>query len=172
MIIDMSSVKTEALLLFCRDLINSYKNNTDDIYNIDSNIKEFINKNIQDLQKAIDVVVQDNDYYIKNIKVSRIKIIISFYNMINKTITNYLQNSARFNPAMLCFSLLATWFKELEHQGHSKEFLYFNLYPYGDIFDLLIVKTNNKEYKNLNITMVEIAEDVMVKLNNKGLNGI
>jgi len=172
MIIDMSSVKTEALLLFCRDLINSYKNNTDDIYNIDSNVKEFINKNIQDLQKAIDVIVQNNDYYIKNIKVSRIKIIVSFYNMINKTITNYLQNSARFNPAMLCFSLLATWFKELEHQGDSKEFLYFNLYPYGDIFDLLIVKTNNKEYKNLNITMVEIAEDVMVKLNNKGLNGI
>jgi len=172
MIIDMSSVKTEALLLFCRDLINSYKNNTDDIYNIDSNVKEFINKNIQDLQKAIDVIVQNNDYYIKNIKVSRIKIIVSFYNMINKTITNYLQNSTRFNPAMLCFSLLATWFKELEHQGNSKEFLYFNLYPYGDIFDLLIVKTNNKEYKNLNITMVEIAEDVMVKLNNKGLNGI
>jgi len=169
MIIDMSSVKTEALLLFCRDLIDSYKNNTDDIYNIDSFTKEFVNKNIDDLKNAIDVVAQNNEYYIKNINVSRIKIIVNFYNIINKTISTHLEKSSRFNPAMLCFSLLATWFKELEHQGHSKEFLYFNIYPYGDIFDLLIINTKNKDYKMLNISMVEIAEDVMIKLNNKGL---
>lgn len=175
MIIDMSSVKTEALLLFCRDLIDSYKNNTDDIYNINSNVKDFIQKNTIDLKNAINVVVQDNKYYIKNIKVSRIKIIVSFYNMINEVISKHLQNNARFNPAMLCFSLLATWFKELEHQDHSKEYLYFNLYPYGDIFDLLIVKNTNNDYKMLNISMVQLAEDVMIKLNNKGLkqlNGI
>jgi hypothetical protein len=172
MIINMSSVKTEALLLFCRDLIDSYKNNTNDIYNINEQTVTFIEQNIVDLNKAINVIIQENDYYIKNLKVSRIKIIVSFYNIINNTINKHLKKNNRFNPAMLCFSLLATWFKELEHQGDSKEYLYFNLYPYSDIFDILIVKVDNKEYKQLNISMVEIAENVMIQLNNKALNGI
>lgn len=169
MIINMSSVKTEALLLFCRDLIDAYKNNTDDIYNIDTLTKSFVNINIIDLNRAINAVVQKNEYYISNIKVSRIKIIVEFYNIINEEISKNFDESKKFNPAMLCFSLLSTWFKELEHQGDSKEFLYFNLYPYGEIFDLLIINTNNSEYRALNINMLEVAENVMIKLNNKRL---
>lgn len=172
MVVDMSSVKTEALLLFCRDLIDSYENSNDDTFKIDDFTKDFINTNIKDLKKAINVILQDNDYYIRNIKISRIKIILEFYNIINKTISKHLEISNRFNPAMLCFSLLATWFKELENQCDSKEFLYFSLYPYGDIFDLLIINAKYKDYKLLNIAMIEIAEDVMIKLNNKELDAI
>jgi hypothetical protein len=164
MIIDMSSVKTEALLLFCRDLIASYKNDDEDSVTI--------HNHINDLNKALNVVLQENEYYITHINVSRIKIIVSFYNMINNTINEHLLNKNRFNPSMLCFSLLATWFKELEHQGDSKEYLYFNLYPYGDIFDICIVNNSDTEYKLLNISMIQIAEDVMITLNNKGLNAI
>jgi len=172
MIINLSSVKTEALLLFCRDLIESYENNTDNIYDISNDTKEFVSSTINDLKKAINVVLQDNSYYIKNSNVTRIKIIISFYNQINQLISKYLAKNSEFNPSMLCFSLLATWFKELEHQEHSKEYLYFTLYPYGEIFDTLIVKQQDSKYKNLNINMIQIAENTMIKLNNKGLNGI
>jgi len=169
MIINMSSVKTEALLLFCRDLINSYEKSDDNIYNISDDTKEFIAKNIQDLKKAINVVVQGNNYYIQNSNVTRIKIILSYYNQINNDISKYLSNKSEFNPSMLCFSLLATWFKELEHGKNSKEYLYFTLYPYGEIFDTLIVKQKDIKYKNLNINMIQIAENTMLKLNTKGL---
>ena len=169
MIINLSSVKTEALLLFCRDLIDAYENNSNEIYDIDNSTKEFISLNIKDLKKAINVVLQDNKYYIKNAKVTRIKIILSYYNQINSLITNALEKNREFNPSMLCFSLLATWFKELSHQEKSKEFLYFTLYPYGEIFDILIVKQNNKQYKRLNIKMIEIAETTMLKLNQQKL---
>ena len=172
MIINLSGVKTEALLLFCRDLIQTYENNNSEIYDISQDTKKFISSNIKDLKKAINVVLQDNSYYINNSKVTRIKIILSYYNQINNNISKCLSKNTQFNPSMLCFSLLATWFKEFEHQENSKEYLYFTLYPYGDIFDNLIVKQTNKEYKNLNINMIQIAENTMIKLNNKGLNGI
>jgi len=166
----MSSVKTEALLLFCRDLINTYKDENDSTFGIDEKTKVFIDENIKDLNKAINVVIQSNEYYIKNHKVSRIRIIVKFYNDINKIISTHLSNDTQFSPAMLCFSLLATWFKELEHDKQSKEYLYFSLYPYSDIFDMLIINTSSNDYKNLNINMIQIAEDTMIKLNAKGLN--
>ena len=172
MIINLSSVKTEALLLFCRDLIEAYENNTDNIYDISADTKEFVSSNIKYLKKAINVVLQDNSYYIKNSKVTRIKIILAYYNQINNSINTYFTKNNEFNPSMLCFSLLATWFKEFEHAKNSKEYIYFTLYPYGEIFDILIVKQDNIEYKNLNINMIQIAENTMTKLNNKGINGI
>ena len=169
MVINLSSVKTEALLLFCRDLIEAYENNSSQIYNVDKDTKEFIALNINDLKRAINVVLQKNEYYIKNARVTRIRIILNYYNQINKLITNKLEKNTQFNPSMLCFSLLATWFKELEHQEKSKEFLYFTLYPYGEIFDALIIKKKDKEYKNLNIKMIEISEYAMIILNQKRL---
>ena len=169
MIINLSSVKTEALLLFCRDLIDAYENNTSEIYIVDDETKKFISSNILDLKKAINVVLQKNEYYIQNSKVTRIKIILNYYNQINEIISSYLSKDNEFNPSMLCFSLLATWFKELEHQEKSKEFLYFTLYPYGDIFDALIVKQKDTKYKNLNIKMIEISEQTMIKLNQQKL---
>jgi hypothetical protein len=170
MIINMSSVKTEALLLFCRDLLNSYKNSDENSYNINKITQDFICKNIDDLLNAINVVIQKNEYYIQNSKVSRIKIIISFYNKINNLVSSHLSKTKVFNPTMLCYSLLATWFKELEYDIQSQEYLYFNLYPYSEIFDMLIVKIDDTEYKKLNIAMISIAEDVMINLHNKGLN--
>ena len=165
MVINISSVKTEALLLFCRDMISSYENSSEDLFDTSVELKLFIKEHIVDLKKAINIVVQPSEYYIRNIKVNRIKYIVSNYNNINENISKHLSLNPSFNPSMLCFALLATWFKELEHERTSKEFIYFGLYPYGEIYDKLIIQVSNTEYKTLNVKMIQIAESVMLELN-------
>ena len=166
MIINSSKVKTEALLLLCRDLIDSYKDNNDEIFEVTTDIKDFIDNRTMQLVKAINISVQPIDYYSRNQRVSRISLILKTYQYINKTITQLMKNNTKFNPAMLCFSLLSTWFAELGHEIKSKEFLYFTIYPYGEIYDTLLLNIDNIEYKSLNISMINIAEKTMIKLNN------
>lgn len=165
MIINSSKVKTEALLLFCRDLIDSYKDNNDEIFDVSKEIKVFVDNRTMQLRKAINVSVQPIEYYLRNTKVSRISMILKTYQYINKNITQLMKNNAKFNPAMLCFSLLSTWFAELGHEIKSKEFLFFTIYPYGEIYDTLLLNTNNIEYKSLNISMINVAEKTIFKLN-------
>jgi len=169
LVINISSVKSEALLLFCRDLIGSYKNNDDNIFSTKKSFKIFVNTHIEDLQKAINVVLQPNEYYIRNMRVYRIKTIIKCYNYINKMISNHLKKDNSFNPAMLCFALLTTWFKELGYENESKEFIFFSLYPYGEIYDEFLIKITDTDYKMLNLRMIKIAEDSMLKLHNLGV---
>jgi hypothetical protein len=169
MVINIASVKSEALLLFCRDLIDSYKSTSLDMYVVDDDLKEFVSKSIDDISKAINVLVRPNDYYIRNLRVINIKIVLKHYNLINKLVTEYLEKEDSFNPSMLCFALLSTWFKELEYEHHRKEYIFFGLYPYWEVFDRLIVKSRDLEYKRLNVKMVQIAESVMLKLDKKGL---
>lgn len=165
MIINSSKVKTEALLLFCRDLIDSYKDSSDAIFDLSSELMEFIDNRTIQLHKAINVSVQPIDYYLRNRKVSRISIILKTYEFINNNITKLLKNNAKFNPAMLCFALLSTWFAELGHEIKSKEFLFFTIYPYSEIYDKLLLNLENIEYKNLNILMLHISEKTILKLN-------
>ena len=165
MIINTSKVKTEALLLFSRDLIDSYKNNSEDVFTLDKELKEFVEIRTSQLQKAINIAVQPIDYYLRNKRVSRILLILKSYEFINKNISKHLKNNSKFNPSMLCFSLLSTWFAEMQKERDSKEFLYFSIYPYGEIYDKLLLNTENVEYKSLNIKMLNIAEDTIFKLN-------
>ncbi len=169
MVLNLSKIKTEALLLFCRDLIDAYSSN-DDIFNVDNEIKIYINDTVSQLQKAINQVVHPSQYYINNSKNTRIKAILNSYEYINKSISNHLSQGQQFNPAMLCFSLLTTWFAELRHEHNSKEFIYFIIYPYGNIYDKLLINIKNDEYKILNISMIQIAEDVILKLDKFSLN--
>ena len=165
MIINSSKVKTEALLLFCRDLIDSYKDNNEDVFDVSKEIKTFVDNRTMQLHKAINISAQPIDYYLRNQKVSRIAMILKTYQYINKNITKLLKNNTKFNPAMLCFSLLSTWFAELGNEQNSKEFLFFTIYPYGEIYDTLLLNTSNMEYKSLNISMINIAEETIFKLN-------
>lgn len=167
MIINITSVKSEALLLFCRDLIDSYVNNEENIFEIDENLNIFIQKHIDDLQNGVKAILQPNEYYIRNMNVSRIKMIIKYYNFINREVSKFLEIDGRFNPSMLCFSMLATWFKELDKETHSKEYIFFSIYPYGEIYDSLLINIKNNEYKKLNIFMIQIAENIMMKLDKK-----
>ena len=175
MIIDIASLKTEALLLFCRDLINTYnndenENNVNTIFIADIHLKEFIKNHIQNLQKGINAILQPNDYYIRNMRVTRIRLIIKIYNQINKLVSDHLKNNNRFNPSMLLFSMLATWFKELGYENNSKEFIFFSIYPYSEIYDILLLDVKDLEYKKLNINMIQIAEDVIIRLNSYAIN--
>jgi len=166
MIVNSSKVKTEALLLFCRDLIDSYQGNKDELFDIADDLKEFIDNRISQLYKAINISCQPIDYYIRNKKVSRILMILKAYEYINKNITKILKKDARFNPTMLCFTLLSTWFAELEKENNSTEFLFFSMYPYSEIYDKLLLNLDNIEYRDLSILMLNISEDTIFKLNN------
>ena len=110
MIIDTVSLKTEALLLFSRDLIATYNKEDGNQYGIfeaDETLTFFIQKHIADLTKGINAILQPNEYYLRNMRVSRIRLIIKFYNQINKMVSNHLKIDPRFNPSMLLFSMLS-----------------------------------------------------------------
>jgi len=165
-VVNVISLKTEALLLFCRDLITTYnQNETETIFKDDENLAKFIEKNVKDIEKGISAILQPNEYYIRNMRVSRIRLIVKFYNQINKSVSKHLQNNARFNPSMLLFSMLLLWFKELGYEYNSKEFIFFSIYPYTEIYDMLLLGIKDTEYKRLNISMLQIAEDVINELN-------
>ncbi len=166
MIINSSKVKSEALLLFCRELILSYEKSDDNMFNISQNTKTFIDEQIKQLHKAINVVIQPNDYYTRNTRVTRIAIIIKTYEFLSKNLSKKFEKGDVFNPAMLCFALLSTWFAELSITEDDKEFLYFNIYPYSEIYDKLLLNIDDVQYKQLNIKMLQIAEDTIFKLNN------
>jgi len=165
MIVNSSKVKTEALLLFCRDLIDSYKDSKDELFDIADDLKEFVDIRIAQLYKAINVSCQPIDYYIRNQKVSRILMILKTYEYINKNITKLLKKNTQFNPTMLCFALLSTWFAELGKENNAKEFLFFSMYPYSEVYDKLLLNLNNIEYKTLNIMMLNVSEQTIIKLN-------
>jgi len=165
MIINAAKVKSEALLLFCRELILSYEKSDENLFDISQEIKTFIDEQIEQLQKAINVVIQPNDYYMRNMRVTRIALIVRTYESINKNISKELKNGDLFNPAMLCFALLSTWFAELSITEEDKEFIYFNIYPYSEIYDKLLLHLKDLQYKQLNIKMLQIAENTIFKLN-------
>ena len=162
MVINSSKIKTEALLLFARDLIDSYKSSNNELFDIDENIKKFIDNKIEQLSKAINIVVQPTPYYLRNKNVSRITMILKTHKYLNTNISKYFKDGDKFNPSMLCFALLCSWFAE--HSITDKEFIFFSLYPYDEIYDKLLINIPSSEYRVLNITMLNIAEEVIYKL--------
>lgn len=164
MILNLSKIKTEALLLFCKDLISSYKEKEEELFDIDKDINDYIIEISNDMYKQMENCTFPNDYYIKNRNHYRIKAVLQAYNFINKELTSQLQDGKLFNPAMLYFSLLAVWFKELDKESRSKEYIYFTIYPYANVYDKFLVNIKDEKFKQLNISMIELAERVILKL--------
>lgn len=164
MILNLSKIKTEALLLFCKDLISSYKDNDEKIFDIDESIDKYISEISNDMYKQMQNCTFPNEHYMKNRKHYRIKAVLDAYNFINKELTKELKDGKVFNPAMLYFSLLAVWFKELDKERRSKEYIYFTIYPYSNVYDKLLVNVKNEEFRSLNIAMIELAEKVVYRL--------
>ena len=165
MILNISKIKTESLLLFCRDLILAYKDKEDiNIYGADKELITKFNKISDEMLTQINNVTFPTEYYLKNRKHYRIKAVLDGYNFINKEISKILEKKEAFNPSMLYFSLLALWFKELNKESRSKEYIFFTIYTYANVYDELLVKIKNSDFKKLNITMLEVAEEVIYKL--------
>ena len=169
MILNLSKIKTEALLLLCKDLILSYKDNKEELFSVDEEINKYINSLTNDFLKQIENVTFPSDYYIKNRNHYRIKAVLTAYNFINIELSKYLKEGIPFNPAMLYFSLLAMWFMELNKESRSKEFIYFILYPYANVYDKLLINIKDDNFKALNIKMIEIAERVILSLDKQSL---
>ncbi len=164
MILNLSKIKTESLLLFCKDLILSYKDKDDiEKYAMDKDIIEKFNNIGNDMLKQISNVTLPTNYYIQNRKHYRIKAILDGYNFINNEVSKNLKQNEEFNPSMLYFSLLALWFKELNKESKSKEYIYFIIYPYANAYDEFLVGIKDKNFKLLNIKMIELAEKIIYK---------
>ena len=170
MILNLSKIKTESLLLFCRDLILSYKDKDDiEKYVMDKDVIEKFNNIGNDMLKQISNVTLPSNYYIQNRKHYRIKAILDGYNFINNEITKNLKQNEEFNPSMLYFSLLAVWFKELNKESKSKEYIYFIIYPYANAYDKFLIEIKDKDFKLLNIKMIELAEKIIYKFDKYSL---
>ena len=164
MILNVSKIKTESLLLFCKDLILSYKDQSDiEKYLMDKEVIEKFNNIGNDMLKQISNITYPENYYLENRKHYKIKSILDGYNFINTEISKNLKQNEEFNPSMLYFSLLALWFKELNKESKSKEYIYFILFPYANVYDKCLVEIKGKDFKLLNIKMIELAEEVIYK---------
>jgi len=164
MILNLSKIKTESLLLFCKDLIASYKDKDEVIFEIHEDINNYINDISNDMYKQIEKSTFPSEHYINNRNHYRIKAVLQGYNFINKRVSKELENGKLFNPAMLYFSMLAVWFKELDKESKSKEYIYFTIYPYANVYDKLLVNIKDEKFKRLNIEMIELAEKVVFDL--------
>lgn len=170
MILNISKIKTEALLLFCRDLINSYQDQKSTVdYGLDNELSKEFDEIANDMLKNINLVCQPNQYYLDNRNHFRPKAILKAYNEINKLLMNNLKENQEFNPSMLYFSMFAVWFKELDKEYASKEFIYFTLYPYFNVYDKLLVEMKNDNYKKINVEMVNIAEKIVFEFDKLSL---
>ena len=164
MILNVSKIKTESLLLFCKDLILSYKDQSDiEKYLMDKEVIEKFNNIGNDMLKQISNITYPENYYLENRKHYRIKSILDGYNFINTEISKNLKQNEEFNPSMLYFSLLALWFKELNKESKSKEYIYFILFLFYNVYDKFLVEIKDKDFKLLNIKMIELAEKVIYK---------
>lgn len=169
MILNLSKIKTEALLLFCKDLILSYKEKKEDLFDVDGEINEYINNISEDFLKQINNVTFESEHYLQNRNHYRIKAVLNAYNFINAELTTALKDGSTFNPSMLYLSLLAVWFKELDKESKSKEFIYFTLFPYANLYDKLLINIKDEKFKIINIKMLEIAEKVIYRLDRVSL---
>lgn len=166
MILNTSKIKTEALLLFCKDIILSYHQKEDTLFDVSEEVKEYVDIVTDDFLKQLYVVTESNDFYLRQKNNSKIKAILMAYNFLNKTLSKELENRKTFNPSMLYLSLMATWFAELGYESKSKEYIYFSMYPYSDIYDKLLINIKDNNFKALNISMIDTAETIIYKLNN------
>lgn len=170
MIINTSKIKTEALLLFCKDIIISYQNTNNDVFDVNSELKEFIEKNTNEILRELNKVTKTHDFYLRQRNSVYTKAILLSYEYLNKSLNKYLENGKAFNPSMLYFSLLATWFAELQKESRTKEYIYFILYPYAIVYDKMLLNIENAEFKALNISMITIAEKVVLGLDKYKFN--
>ncbi|RXJ57888.1 hypothetical protein [Candidatus Marinarcus aquaticus] len=164
MILNISKIKTEALLLFCKDIILTYQDADEFSFDVNEETHHYINSMTHDILQQLENLTKSHEYYLTNRDNSRIKAILLSYEHINKSLSKELKDGKPFNPSMLYFSMLATWFAELQKESRSKEYIYFIIYPYANVYDKLLINIKDKEFKALNVSMINIAEKIIWEL--------
>ncbi|MGB9801342.1 MAG: hypothetical protein ACPLSX_00135, partial [Arcobacter sp.] len=91
MIINLSKIKTEALLLLCKDIITSYENIEDEKFEIDDEINIYIKDTSKDILKELKRVTKENDYYLNNKNSYTISAILQAYNFLNLELSKELK---------------------------------------------------------------------------------
>jgi hypothetical protein len=166
MILNLSKIKTEALLLFCKDLIQAYEQSGSNFFNIEDEIINFVDIEIKKVLDQINNTTKRKEYYLSKQTNFHIRAVLKSYDQLNSQISKNFSTNEPFNPSMLCFALLSTWFAELEKERKSPEYLYFSLYSYSIIYDKLMIEANNSQFKLINIKMLNIAESSIKQYDN------
>lgn len=160
MIININKIKTEALLIFCRDLISSYQD-APLIFEIDKNFLQYFTNETNAIAKEINRLLKPNSFYVQNKNHFKIKSVLLAYNEINKITSKYLKTDQPFNPMLFYLSLLTNWFVELGKEKNSKEFIFFNIYPFCELYDQFLFKIQDPNYKVLNFKTMDLAEKII-----------
>lgn len=164
MIININRIKTEAILIFCRDLIFSYQD-APAIFEIEQDFLQYFNDETKVINKEINRLLKPNSFYIQNKNNFKVKAVLNAYNELNRITSKYLQNDQAFNPMLFYLSFLTSWFVELEKEKNSKEFIFFNIYPFCELYDQFLFKIHDSSYKILNLQTMDIAETIINEFN-------
>ena len=94
MILNIYEIKSEALLFFCNEIIQNYKNSDKIIdFDIPQDTKEYIYNEIKQIQKSMQLIIHDKNYYLQNQKVIRIKYIVKNVIFLEKELSKMLKKN-------------------------------------------------------------------------------
>lgn len=159
MIVNIEKIKTEALLIFCRDLIVSYQN-AELVVDVEYEIINKMKLQTELILVEIRKVTKQPAFYIQNKNHFKVKAILNAHNFLVNFCNTRFKNDDVFNPFVLVLSILTYWFGELEKEKNTKEYIFFSIYPFCEIYDDFFIKTKNSSYKIINLKTIEIAEEL------------
>ncbi len=178
MILQVSTIKTKALLLICKELMQMYQDNEtqnkleeksegikeESFKSLDTSLEKLSEDLLKELKRItkfyynLDPISQD-----ETPEISSKKAIKKSYDFLNFELNIHLAKNEPYCPLMLCISFLSFWFKELEKENSNKEFIYFLIFPYEQSYDEILFNKENKKYKLLNLKMLELGEEIISK---------
>ena len=166
MIINVEKIKTEALLIFCKDLIIAYKN-SEIVVDIESELIEKMEIQTDLILKEIEKIIKPYDFYLEHQNNFKIKAILNAHSFLITHCNKRFKNNQLFNPFILVLSILTYWFGEFEKGKNIKQYIFFSIYPFCEIYDNFFVKMKNTSYKIVNLKTIEIAEELTKTYNNQ-----
>lgn len=164
MIINISDIKTEALLIFCRDIFASYKDSSL-LLEIEPELWGYFQEQNEILLSEINAIIQPNSFYIKGSMAYKNRAIIKYYQHLNNITSSFFKTEQPFNPMLFVISLLTYWFVEYGYEKKSKKYLFFHLFPFVELYDKFLYSVNDTNYKIINITTIDISQKIIEKFN-------
>jgi len=174
MILQISTIKTKALLLICKELMQMYQDNE-----AQNKLEEKVKKDKKESFESFDTSLEKLSqgmlkelkritkfYYDLSSETSDLKnqeAIKKSFDFLNFELNAHLAKNEPFCPLMLCVSFLSFWFKDLKQEGSNKEFIYFLMFPYKQSCDEILSSKEDEKHKLLNLKMLEFSEEIILK---------